>query len=168
MAEVSLIDADVLIELEPSERELLATLLGELDEALQSLDSDDPVRRRLLPDGYRAGDGGPGAAESFREMTEPALIEAKTSALGVCLAELAEIDETIGLTLDEDALRRWLRVLTDVRLALGTRIGVSERRLSLMEQLRLSGDERAAWGVYGWLTELQEALALAAMGEGDH
>ena len=98
-------------------------------------------------------------------MTEGALVEGKSAALGLCTAELATVDETIGLTLDPEALGRWLRVLTDVRLALGTRLGVGARRLSLLEQLRLSAADRAAWGAYGWLTELQESLTLAAMGE---
>lgn len=165
MAEVTLMDGVVLLELEDAERELLETVLGDLDVALQTLEGGDPVRRRLLPEGYRGDDGGPGAAEDFRAMTEGALVEGKSAALGLCTAELATVDETIGLTLDPEALGRWLRVLTDVRLALGTRLGVGARRLSLLEQLRLSAADRAAWGAYGWLTELQESLTLAAMGE---
>ncbi|MCU1688450.1 MAG: hypothetical protein JWN61_2806 [Pseudonocardiales bacterium] len=165
MAEVTLLDTAVLLELEEAERTLLTTVLSDMDDALQTLQGDDPVRKRLLPDGYRGEDGGPGAAAEFREMTEQTLIEGKSAAIGLCAAELATVDETIGLTLDPEALGRWLRVLTDVRLALGTRIGVGERRLSLLEQLRLSGSQRAAWGAYGWLTDLQESLTLAAMGE---
>lgn len=165
MAEVTLMDTAVLLELEDVERALLETMLADMDEALQTLEAGDPVRQRLLPDGYRGEDGGPGAAESFREMTEAALVDGKTGAIGLCAAELATVDETIGLTLDAEALGRWLRVLTDVRLALGTRLGVSGRRLSMLEQLRLSAADRAAWGAYGWLTELQESLALAAMGQ---
>jgi hypothetical protein len=165
MAEVTLMDAAVLLELDDVERTLLETVLSDMDEALQTLQEGDPVRQRLLPDGYRGEDGGPGAAADFREMTESALIEGKTAAIGLCAAELATVDETIGLTLDPEALGRWLRVLTDVRLALGTRIGVGARRLSLLDQLRLSASEHAAWGAYGWLTDLQESLTLAAMGE---
>lgn len=165
MAEVTLFDSVVLLELEDAERTMLETMLLDVEEALRTLADDDPVRQRLLPDGYRGDDGGPGAAESFREMTEGALLEGKAAALGLCVAELATVQESIGLTLDAEALGRWLRVLTDVRLALGTRIGVEARRMSLLEQLRLSRSERAAWGAYGWLTDLQESLTLAAMGE---
>jgi hypothetical protein len=165
MAEVTLFEAMVLLELEDAERTMLETMLLDVDEALRTLADDDPVRQRLLPDGYRGEDGGSGAAESFREMTEGALLEGKAAALGLCVAELATVQESIGLTLDADALGRWLRVLTDVRLALGTRIGVEARRMSLLEQLRLTRAERAAWGAYGWLTDLQESLTLAAMGE---
>lgn len=168
MAEVTLFDTEVLVELEDVERSLLETMIADLDEALQTLEAQDPVRLRLLPDGYRDGEGGPEAAQAFREMTEEALVEGKASALGLCAAELATVDETIGLTLDAEALARWLRVLTDIRLALGTRLGVSARRPSLLEQLRLSSADRAAWGAYGWLTELQESLALAAMGQTPH
>lgn len=165
MAEVTRLDSGVLLELEDVERTLLSTMLADLDEALQTLETGDPVRQRLLPDGYRGQDGGPSAAQEFRAMTEGTLLEGKAAALGLCVAELASVDETIGLTLDADALGRWLRVLTDVRLALGTRIGVGARRLSVMQQLGLSRSDRAAWGLYGWLTDLQESLTLAAMGE---
>ena len=56
------------------------------------------------------------------------------------------------------------RLEPGARLA-GNDLGVEARRMSLLEQLRLSRSERAAWGAYGWLTDLQESLTLAAMGE---
>jgi hypothetical protein len=54
------------------------------------------------------------------------------------------------LQLDDEAADRWLRVLNDLRLALGTRLGVTEQ-----DEL---DDQEPAVQLYHWLSAVQDLL----------
>ena len=103
------------------ETALLGSLLDDLLDALGTLPDDDPVRRRLFPDGYRDDDE---AAAEFRDLTEAGLRDDKAARAERCRAELPA--GSGDLPLPPDAAERWLTVLNDLRLALGTRLGVTE------------------------------------------
>jgi len=135
---------------------ILATLLDDLAEVLELLDPTDPVYRRLYPAGYR--DDAEAAAE-FRELTEDSLRESRAVRLGQCRAMLPEGGGQ--LELDAEDAERWLAVLNDLRLALGTRLGVTEEDEPVIDPEDPSAQTRA---VYYWLTALQDSLVLAAMG----
>jgi len=80
----------------------------------------DPVLARLLPDGYTDD---PEASAEFRRYTEYELRMAKLSAAAIVLDTL----ESGGtLTLDEAQAHEWMRVLNDLRLAIGTRLDITE------------------------------------------
>jgi Domain of unknown function (DUF2017) len=143
------------LRLEPVEAQLLTTLLDDLDAALESLPVDDPVRQRLFPAGYR--DDAEAAAE-FRSLTESSLREAKAQRVGECRADLSSEGGT--LQLDSDRTQRWLTVLNDLRLGIGTRLGVQEDEDPVIDPSDPDAHSRA---VYHWLTALQDSLVTSAL-----
>ncbi|SOD72638.1 uncharacterized protein DUF2017 [Jatrophihabitans sp. GAS493] len=145
----------VRLKLEPVESALLVGLLDDLAEALEELSPDDPVRRRLYPDGHR--DDATIAGE-FRDLTESSLHEERTLRLGQCRAEV-ELG-VAPLELGEDEVRRWLQVTNDLRLAIGTRLGVTEESIVIDPD----SPDAQAWAIYHWLSALQDALVDSVMG----
>lgn len=150
------------VRLDAGEGDTLATLLGDLLGALEpeGLEFDDPVRQRLFPDGYRDDVV---AAAAFRDLTESSLLAERTGRVKQCLAEVAALGQRpADVVLDDESGDRWLRVLTDLRLAIGTRIGVTED--TEFDPDGDDSDEPApGMAVYGWLTAVQDALVRALM-----
>jgi Domain of unknown function (DUF2017) len=143
------------LHLDEPESALLAMLLDELTDALASLPGDDPVRQRLFPAGYRDDEE---AAAEFRALTEEGLRDAKVERAAQCRAELpAGAGE---LPLPPDAAERWLTVLNDLRLALGTRLGVTEDESPGLDP---ADPGAQTWAIYYWLTALQDSLVQTAM-----
>ncbi|MGH8825790.1 MAG: DUF2017 domain-containing protein [Jiangellaceae bacterium] len=130
----------------------------------------DPVVLRLFPDAYRDDDD---AAAEFRRFTERGLREAKADAAAAVLATLAgtgpvEPGETlesggekVRLLLGADEALAWLRTLTDLRLALGTRLGVEEGDEEHWQALPDDDPRRHIHDVYDWLGWVQETLVRA-------
>ena len=158
------------VRVDAGEAATLAALLTDLLAALEpgTLPGGDPVRTRLFPDGYR---GDPEAADAFRDLTETALTAERTGRARQCLAEVVALgDGPAEVELDDETGDRWLRVLTDLRLAIGTRLGVTED--TEFEPLEhepagsegAAGAEAAGRAVYAWLTAVQDALVRALMG----
>lgn len=137
----------------------LAALVGNLN--LQDPQSspgsvnrpEDQVLARLLPDGYRDDDE---AAADFRRFTESDLRRSKTDAAQRVLQDLASGRDPIAL--DEAAVNSWLGCLNDLRLGLGTRIGITEENLEELSQVPESDPRFAMLAVYDWLTYLQGSL----------
>lgn len=131
----------------------LAAMIGLTENA--ELPSD-PVLARLLPDAYRDD---PEASGEFRRYTEQGLRSGKAAAARTVLATLPPKGGRVRLSRPE--AQAWLRALNDVRLALGTRLEVTD---DFDQQVARMGpdDPRAAYvGVYQWLAFLQETLVLA-------
>jgi hypothetical protein len=130
----------------------------------------DPVVLRLFPDAYRDDTD---AAAEFRRFTERGLREAKAAAAARVLASLAEAGpvepdelsdsggEKIKLNLAPDESEAWLRTLTDLRLALGTRLGVEEGDEQRWKDLDDDDPRRQIHDVYDWLGWVQETLVRA-------
>ena len=145
------------LHLEPGECELLSVLLDELDAVLAAeADADDEVLRRLNPAAYRDDAE---AEREYRELTETSLQALRDERIAACRAELAS-GGTVELT-DPDAGRRWIQVLNDLRLALGTRLGVTEADAGELDADAPDAQPRA---LYLWLTEVQDLLVHALMG----
>jgi hypothetical protein len=128
---------------------------------------EDPALRRLLPDAYRDDDD---AAEEFRRLTNRDLRDTKATALRRVVADVtaAQARRSGGVAIDlaDDAATAWLHALADVRLALGTRLDVTED-LDLGRELSTLSpeDERhAGLALYDWLTWLQDAVVRAVSG----
>lgn len=114
---------------------------------------DDQVLARLLPDFHREDAELAGALRSVRE---PELIEAKSRAAGVVLATCPPDGGRIEL--DVDQADAWLAALNDVRLALGTTLGVTE---DMPDEPPEDETLAAHLGAYQWLTFVQDALVQA-------
>lgn len=112
---------------------------------------EDPVMARLFPDAYRDD---PAAAGDFRRYTDSDLRTRKRANAIAVRRSLPEGDGRVEL--DRDQVDQWLECLNDMRLALGTAIGVSEDT-DLLED----DEDHPAYPslqVYGWLGWLQESL----------
>lgn len=169
----------VVLRLEPEEAALVRALMEQLlellgdppaaDDELAALGisgdakkPDDPVLARLFPDGYR--DDGDAAGE-FRRYTEMGLRDGKREAAGTVLVTLGAIDGVaatgVDTVLDEDQAQAWLRALNDVRLALGTRLDISEEWYEEAAGMDPNDPRMAMFAAYDWLTMLQESLVRA-------
>jgi hypothetical protein len=112
---------------------------------------DDPVLLRLLPDAYRDD---PAAAGDFRRYTDTDLRTTKRAHAATVLQTLPEGGGR--LELDRDQADAWLGALNDMRLALGTSLGVTEQ--TDLDDLEQDDPAHQALQVYGWLGWLQESL----------
>ncbi|HEV2887175.1 MAG TPA: DUF2017 family protein [Jatrophihabitans sp.] len=138
------------VDVSSSEAALLGNLLDDFGDVLAEPDPDDPVIQRLYPDGYTDDEE---AAREYRELVESDLRAGRIGRLQACRAELP-----VGggrVLLDAEATDRWLRVLNDLRLALGTRLGVTE-------EVELDDSEPAVQ-IYFWLTAVQDLLVTQVM-----
>jgi Domain of unknown function (DUF2017) len=128
----------------------------------------DPILARLLPDAYHDD---PDASQEFRRLTDGDLRAAKRAGLGQILADLAtggsgrstgdvrvELDTPAGAT-------TWLYALTDVRLAFGTQIGVTEDMEDERATVEPDTERYAEIAIYDWLAWLQESIVHALTGD---
>ena len=119
---------------------------------------EDPALARLLPDAYRDD---PEAAAEFRRYTETGLRETKRTAARIALATLERGSGRRRLTAEE--AQAWLGVLNDLRLALGTRLGVTEDWDETLAELAEDDPRWYGFAVYDRLTWLQESLVQALL-----
>ncbi len=115
--------------------------------------SDDPVLARLLPDAYSDD---PQAAAEFRRYTEETLRAGKINSAHAVLASLPAEGGEVVLT--EPECQQWLKALNDVRLALGTRLGITDENDDLAEGFSVDDPRTAYVWVYQWLAYLQDSL----------
>jgi hypothetical protein len=156
------------LQLDAVELQTLGDLLGELIDDLSSEPKpDDVVHERLYPAAYTDAE----AEQSFRKMTHSGLQSERIERAARCLAELAEAPErTSGLarrprtelTLTDADSDRWMRVLNDLRLVLGTRLAITEEEDSLAN-LDPADPDALSYVIYGWLTALQDSLVRVLM-----
>lgn len=110
----------------------------------------DPVLSRLYPDAYPDD---PDASLEFRRFTERSLRDASAERANRIIQIISENSE---LELMDDQWRDLVGFLNDLRLALGTRLEITE---SFEAQEFDHADPRAALlDLYGWLTWMQETL----------
>ncbi|WP_430331959.1 DUF2017 domain-containing protein [Rhodococcus sp. ACT016] len=126
---------------------------------------DDAVLARLLPDFQRADpdaqhdDPEQGNVNSaLRSLHEPDIIDEKIAAGAVILRTVPADGGKVALTPEQaDA---WLAGLNDIRLALGTNLGIDADTPDELEE----GDPRAPHlDVYHWLTWMQDSLVQALL-----
>ncbi len=128
-----------------------------------SVAPDDPILGRLLPDFHRLEDASTedrDSAAALRSLHEPELLELKTGVAGVVLDTCPPAGGLVKLSLEHaDA---WLSAINDVRLALGTTLGVTE---DMPDELPDDDPRAPHLGVYHWLTWMQESLISALAGD---
>jgi hypothetical protein len=129
---------------------------------------EDPVLARLFPSAYRDD---PEAAGDFRRFTERTLRDGKAANADAVVdaleeaglpAELTEDGLTFDVELDAEAALVWMRSLTDMRLALATRLGVEEGDEDYWAALPADDPRGHVHEIYDWLGFLQETLVRAA------
>ena len=146
-----------------AEAGIVGLLLDQLEQLLAADPADsggDPVMARLLPPGHASD---PEIAADSRDLTEAGLRSGKADDLAIVRATLPPDGGEVRL--DDDQARAWLRTTNDLRLALGTRLGVTAETEPPEDPTDEEGSQLA---VYYWLTAVQGSLvdALAAGGGG--
>jgi hypothetical protein len=134
----------------------LARLVGIDPEAERP---DDPALARLFPDAYADDDE---AAAEFRRFTERSLRDGKVANARTVLDTLARSGDKV--TLSDAEAQSWLGTLNDLRLALGSRLGIEEDNHSVFASLPDTHPAAAAYHLYDWLSYLQETLVRALIG----
>lgn len=162
-------------------RSLVASVLGMLEDRAGQAPQDDlaaltglrtgnaappdiPAVRRLLPDFHRADADATAHADdesadlngAMRSLHEPSIIDAKLAAGAVILRTVPEDGGKV--VLNPEQAEAWLYGLNDVRLALGTTLGIDNDTPEVLDD----DDPRAPHlDVYHWLTWMQDSLVQA-------
>ncbi|MFF8189381.1 DUF2017 domain-containing protein [Streptomyces bobili] len=137
----------------------------------------DPVLKRLFPDAYTDPEATPGPQEAeerrahsaeFRRFTENDLRAGKReNALAVVRsldALVAEGDDVAVLKLSPEESQQWLRTLNDLRLAIGSRLDITdEDDTDLLYRLPDEDPRKPMVMAYLWLGGLQETLVSTLM-----
>ena len=136
-------------------------------EAMLSFDGptaepEDPVLARLFPTAYSKE-----AAAEFRRFTEGTLRDGKAAGAATVIdeleeaglpAELGEDKVVIDVELDRPSAEVWLKTLTDLRLALATRLEVQQDDEAFWAALAEEDPRSQAHDIYEWIGALQETL----------
>ncbi|NUR00692.1 MAG: DUF2017 domain-containing protein [Streptomyces sp.] len=137
----------------------------------------DPVLRRLFPDAYSDPEGTPGPKEAeeqqaysaeFRRFTENDLRAAKRESALAVIRSLDSLtpggDGGAILKLSAEESRQWLGALNDLRLAIGSRLEITdEDDTDLLYRLPDEDPRKPMVMAYLWLGGLQETLVSTLM-----
>jgi hypothetical protein len=118
---------------------------------------DDPALARLLPDAYPDDIEATG---EFRRYSEAEVLAFKRGNLETMLATLGDGAEPIRL--GRDQMHSWLYAINDLRLTIGTRLGLEEGYGELMAALPPEDPRLPLFYLYEWLSALQDGLVRAA------
>lgn len=140
--------------MDDAETGLFRFLAGELRAALSSDDRENAVTRRLYPSSYEDQD----EEASFREIVGDSLMTEKLEALEKVTNSLG--DKSSDITISSEDLGIWLASLTDMRLAIGTRLDVDADKMAAEIDPRDEDAQQLA--ILHWLGWLQEGLISAA------
>jgi hypothetical protein len=130
---------------------------------------EDPVLARLLPSAYREDEE---AAAEFRRFTEVELRTSKAGSAATVVAVLEDAglppevgdasDMVIDVELGPDEVLAFLKSLTDMRLAVATRLDLQEGDEEFWDSLPEDDPRSHMHDIYEWLGYLQETLVGAA------
>ena len=145
----------VLLHLTEDEQQILTSLLYAVLETLaEPEDSDvEPLRQRWFPEAYPDDAE---ATEQFRAKAEAGLMQGKRANAAACLATLDVAADDGTRVLNPDEATAWALALNDIRLALGTRLGVGADEED--QPAPADAEVGAALDLYDWLTWMQETL----------
>jgi hypothetical protein len=144
-------EGSVTIRFSEDEAELLRRLLAEMESLLESRSDRDPVVGRLFPRAYEKKK----EEESYRSLVGDELVSTKKANLRTA-GEMLGREGAAEAALSEDQAEAWLALLTDLRLAIGTRLDVTEEKMS--EDIDQDDPEAAALSVLHWLGWVQGTI----------
>jgi hypothetical protein len=139
-------DGTFQLRMSDDERDLIASLAGQLRDLLMSDETEG--LERLFPPGY-ADD--PEREQEYQQLTHDELLTKR-------LASVDIVEQTVTQkSLDEDQINAWMGAVNDLRLVLGTRLDVTED----MDDIELDDPRAAAFHVYHYLTYLLSEIVNA-------
>jgi len=150
-------DGRVVVTLPAAAVQLVRQIVGELGDVIASPPPGE-VANRLFPRAY-LDPTEEQAEQQWQSLVHDDLVRARLAAVSAMVADLDTASPTtrdrVEIVLDRDAETRWLTVLNDARLTLGTALGVTED-----EPLEFPDDDPRAAGadVYALLSALQGEL----------
>ena len=140
------------MELDDAEASLLRSLIAEMQMLLEAdIPDSDAIKTRLFPRAYENDEN----EKNFRELTASDLAGAK-------LDSLRQVRDAIGergavrVDLGPDDVGGWLRLLTDLRLAIGVRLDVTEDLMS--SDIDPDDPNAPAMSVLHWLGWVQGSI----------
>jgi hypothetical protein len=152
MATIDRTPSGLSIDLEGDEALLLKRLVDEMELLLRDEQAPgDPVMKRLFPDAH----DNPVDQAKYKELMGDSLAAGKRAALAKMKESLTEGGDDRVL-LDGDAVEAWLSTINDMRLAIGTRLDVTEEVMSA--ELDPNDPETGTLAVLHWLGWVQEAV----------
>jgi hypothetical protein len=155
----------LVVALAPEEVDVLRQLAGELTDLFENPQADDAARDRLFPHAYLDPTEEDAEAE-WQRLVHPDLVDQRLAALRLLVDTLPASTPSRGgrveTELDEEQETAWLGVLNDARLALGSRLGVTEEYD--VDDVARDDPLYVAWNIYGWLTGLQGELVQVLLG----
>ena len=157
----------VVLTLLPAEVQVLQWVFSDLGRMLSGESGVDAVTKRLFPHAYLDPTAEQAEAQ-WQEMVHDELVEARLAATTDVMQSLDNAvsvpgrDDARELVLDTERAARWLTVLNDARLAVGTALDVTpEWDFAALEPTDPDYELQA---VYAWMTELLSALVDAVAG----
>ena len=134
--------------------QLMAATLGNIQSPIEQ--PDDPVLRRLLPNGY----ADPESAAEFRKYTEGSLRTLKQKHLLYLREQLVfPVDHELpkaDISITDPT--QWLIAINDLRIALAVRLEIDEDGYKKYELMSDSDPQKHLHAVYYWLGGIQENL----------
>jgi hypothetical protein len=153
------------VSLATEEVDVLRQLAGELTDLFENPEADDAARDRLFPRAYLDPTEEDAEAE-WQRLVHPDLVDQRLAALHLLVDTLPSGAPSrsgrVETELDEAQEAAWLGVLNDARLALGSRLGVTEEYD--VDEVGSDDPLYVAWNIYGWLTGLQGELVQVLLG----
>ena len=144
--------AGIRARLDREESELFRRLLSEMRVLLtDESEPTDLIKGRLFPSAYED----PEEERAYREMVRGDLERAKLDAVDVVVNTVSG-RKAIDVEITTDQVDSWLTVLTDMRLAIGTRLDVDEAKMS--SEPSLEDPDAPALAVMHWLGWMQEMI----------
>jgi hypothetical protein len=137
--------------LDDAESDLIMRVAGELRSLLTTTpNTDDPVVERLLPDAFEDRI----EQAKYQDLIGDDLVTFKIEALDAVSESLSETGSDVEI--EGEALHRWLSVLTDMRLAIGTRLQVDEEMMGA--EIDPEDPNGPSLAVLHWLGWIQEGI----------
>jgi hypothetical protein len=134
--------------------QLMAATIGNIQSPIEQ--PDDPVLRRLLPNGY----ADPESAAEFRKYTEGSLRTLKQKHLLYLREQLVfPVDHELpkaDISITDPT--QWLIAINDLRIALAVRLEIDEDGYEKYESMLDSNPKKHLHAVYYWLGAIQENL----------
>ncbi|GGF57435.1 hypothetical protein GCM10011519_34240 [Marmoricola endophyticus] len=155
---------------DPSSPDALEAMLAGIDGSGPTAAPEDPVLARLFPTAYDEPQDEE-AAGDFRRFTEQSLRDGKARAAAAVIDTLEESGLPdnppdgmfIDVELDAPQAQTWLRAFNDMRLAIGTRLEVTDGDEDVWESLPEDDPRAPVHEIYDWLGFVQETLVRALM-----
>lgn len=159
MADIRPAGEGLVVTLDADEAAVLRGLLDELRAAIEDAEAvDRSVIDRLFPTAY----ADEADAQAFAELVGDELRAQKLTAIATMRARLGD-QGAVEADVGPEEKESWLPVLTDLRLAIGTKLDVDEDKMA--RPLDPSDPEAPALSVLHWLGWMQESLLNPSINE---